>query len=289
MNLNNQCQLCPNACMVNKELAKGACGTSAKLKIAKFYLHPFEEPIISGTRGSGTVFFCGCSLKCVFCQNYELSRNLRGKEISIEELARIFKKLEQDGAHNINLVNPTHYSDKIIKAFEIYRPNIPIVYNTHGYENVEMLKIMNDYVDIYLPDVKYFSPTISKRYTGKENYFQVASKAVEFMIKSKPIIFDEDGLIKQGVVVRHLVLPQCSSDSKKILDWYCQYKDDAYINVMSQYTPFGQLENFPELKRKITKREYDSVMDYAISLGIEKMFYQEFESADEKYIPKWDY
>lgn len=290
MNLNNnQCNLCPNLCKIDKELKKGACGTDSKIRIAKFYLHPFEEPIISGTKGSGTIFFCGCSLKCVFCQNFELSRNLRGKEISVNELADIFKKLEDEGAHNINLVNPTHYSNKIIEALKIYRPNIPIVYNTHGYENIEIIERLNYYVDVYLPDVKYFSPAIAKRYTGKENYFEVASKAVSFMIDSKPLIFDNNGLIRQGVVVRHLVLPQCTSDSKKILDWYANIKDKAYINVMSQYTPFGELESFPELKRKITRREYDTVMDYAIALGIEKMFYQEFESADEKYIPKWDY
>lgn len=285
----NKCLLCPNGCNIDKSINKGACGTDDKVRIAKFYLHPFEEPIVSGKNGSGTVFFCGCSLKCVFCQNYELSRNERGKEISVNELAEIFKQLEVMGAHNINLVNPTHYSDKIIEAFKIYRPNIPIVYNTHGYELIEILEKMNGYVDVYLPDMKYFSPTISKRYTGKENYFDVASRAIEFMAESKPVIIGNDGLIKQGVIVRHLALPQCTSDSKKIIDWFSKIKDKAYINVMSQYTPFGNLDGFPELKRKITRREYDAVMDYAISKNIENMFYQEFESADEKYIPKWDY
>ena len=259
------------------------------IRIAKYYLHPFEEPSVSGNNGSGTVFFCGCALKCVFCQNYELSRNTRGIAISPTRLAGIFKELEDLGAHNINLVNPTHYSNKIIEAFEIYRPTIPVVYNTHGYERVEILEKMNDYVDVYLPDIKFFSPSLSKRYTGKENYFEIASKALEFMIKSKPLLFSDDGLIKQGVIVRHLVLPQATSDSKKILDWFSTLKDEAYINVMSQYTPFGEIDKFPELKRKITAREYDTVIDYAISLGIEKMFYQEQKSADEKYIPKWDY
>ena len=265
-------------------------GASAQyIYIAKYYLHPFEEPVISGKNGSGTVFFCGCSLKCVFCQNYELSRNLRGKEISVKELAQIFRELENSGAHNINLVNPTHYSDKIIKALDLYRPNVPIVYNTHGYERVEILKVLNDYVDVYLPDMKYFSPAISKRYTGKENYFEVAKDALKFMIDSKPLIFEDDGLLKQGVIVRHLVLPQNVSDSKKILEWFSELKDKAYINLMSQYTPFGNIEDFPELQRKITRREYDTVIDYALSLGIEKMYYQQFASADEKYIPKWDF
>ncbi len=286
---NTFCSLCPNGCKIDKETTKGACGTDNKIRIAKFYLHSFEEPVISGTRGSGTVFFCGCSLKCAFCQNFELSRNLRGKEITVNELAEIFKTLESNGAHNINLVNPTHYSDKIIEALKIYRPNIPIVYNTHGYENIEVLEKLNDYIDVYLPDVKFYSPAVSKRYTGKENYFEVASKAVEFMAKSKIYATDKDGLIKSGVIVRHLVLPQNTSDSKKILDWFLKIKDKAYVDVMSQYTPFGDIEKFPELQRKITKREYNSVIDYAISIGIENMFYQKQISASEEYIPKWDF
>ena len=290
MNLNNKiCTLCPNECKVDKQFQIGACGTDANVKIAKFYLHKFEEPVVSGTNGSGTVFFCGCSLRCAFCQNYSLSRVERGKTVSVYELADIFRKLEDMGAHNINLVTPTHYSDKIIDALKVYKPKIPIVYNTHGYENVENLKKLNEYVDVYLPDVKFFSPALSKRYTGKENYFEVASTAVEFMIKSKPLKFGDGGLIKSGVIVRHLVLPQGVSDSKKILDWYSAFKANAYINVMSQYTPFGNIDKFPELKRKITAREYDTVIDYALSLGIENMYYQQLDSADEKYIPEWDF
>ena len=287
--MNNQCLLCPNGCKIDKTKSKGACGTDSQIRIAKFYLHKFEEPIISGTNGSGTVFFCGCSLKCVFCQNFELSRSLRGKQISISELADIFKALEDQGAHNINLVNPTHYSDAIMHALDLYRPSIPIVYNTHGYENIDVIKKLNDYVDVYLPDMKYFSPQVSLRYTGKDNYFEHASRAIEFMAKSKPLEFDQNGLITSGVVVRHLVLPQNVNDSKHILDWFTAIKDYAYINVMSQYTPFGDIEKFPELKRTLTRREYDSVIDYALSLNIEKMFYQKFKSADTQYIPNWDF
>lgn len=283
------CSLCPNGCKIDKNNQTGLCGTDNKIRIAKYYLHPFEEPSISGSKGSGTVFFCGCALKCVFCQNYELSRNLRGKIITPEELAEIFKELENMGAHNVNLVNPTHYSDQIIKALNIYRPKIPIVYNTHGYERVEILKKINEYVDVYLPDMKFFSPSLSARYTGKTNYFEVASKAIEFMIKSKPLKFNEEGILTQGVIVRHLVLPLSTSDSKKILDWFTPFKGEAYINVMSQYTPFGEIDPFPELKRKITAREYDTVIDYALSLGLENMFYQKQQSASEEYIPKWDY
>jgi putative pyruvate formate lyase activating enzyme len=286
--LNNFCKLCPNDCGINRINGKGFCGVSDTVRIAKYYLHPFEEPLISGTNGSGTVFFCGCSLKCVFCQNYELSRNQRGKDISFSELADIFKKLEDDGAHNINLVNPTHYSNKIIEALEIYKPKIPIVYNTHGYEKIEILEKLNDYVDVYLPDIKFFSPSISNRYTGKSDYFEIASKAIEFMAKSKPFVV-KDGLLKSGVIVRHLVLPLGISDSKNILDWFSTIKDNAYINLMSQYTPFGEIKNFKELQRPITKREYDSVIDYALSLGIKNMYYQKQQSADIKYIPNWDY
>lgn len=287
--MTNTCLLCPNTCKVDKNLNKGFCGTDNNIIIAKYYLHKFEEPMISGKKGSGTIFFCGCSLKCVFCQNYELSRSMRGKIISINELVDIIKELESLGAHNINLVNPTHYSDQIVKALKIYKPNIPIVYNTHGYENVEILKQLDEYVDVYLPDIKFFSPFVSKRYSGKEKYFEIASKAIEFMVKSKPLIFGSDGLIKSGVIVRHLVLPQNVNDSKKILEWFANIKDLAYINIMSQYTPFGDVDVFPELKRKLTKREYESVIDYAISLGLEKMLYQDYKSASAEYIPTWDY
>ena len=283
-----KCTLCPIGCNNDKKLNKGFCGTDDNITIAKYSLHKFEEPFISGTNGSGTVFFCGCSLKCVFCQNYELSRSQRGKIITAKELSEIFKQLEDMGAHNINLVNPTHYSNKIAQALDIYRPNIPIVYNTHGYENLDTLKEMDKYIDVYLPDIKFFSPALSKRYTGRENYFSIASKAIEFMV-NKPLKLHANGTLLSGTIVRHLVLPQATADSKNILDWFSSIKDKAYINVMSQYTPFGKIENFPELQRKLTRREYDSVIDYAMSLGIEKMFYQGLMSADEKYIPDWTY
>lgn len=283
-----RCDLCPNMCGADRTRAAGRCGAKETVRIAKFYLHSFEEPVIAGEKGSGTVFFCGCPLKCVFCQNYEVSRNLRGKYISDKELAEIFKKLENEGATNINLVNPTHYSRAIIRALDIYRPNIPVVYNTHGYERIEILNEINPYIDIYLPDMKFYSPALSERYTGISDYFEKASAAIEFMAE-KPLVFGDKGIMKSGTLVRHLVLPQCTSDSKKILDWFADIKDKAFINVMSQYTPFGDIEKFPELKRKITKREYESVLEYAMSLGIENMFYQKIESADTIYIPKWDY
>ena len=286
--MNNLCNLCPNNCNIDRENNTGFCGVNNNIKIAKYYLHPFEEDIVSGKNGSGTIFFCGCSLKCVFCQNYELSRNLTGKEITVGELTDIFRYLEEKGASNLNLVNPTHYSTQIIKALELYKPNIPILYNTHGYEKIQVLEKIDKYIDIYLPDIKYFSADVSLKYSKKADYFEVASKAIEFMAK-KPIVLDENNLLKSGTLVRHLVLPLNTNDSKKIIDWFTTIKDNAYLNIMSQYTPFGDIDNYPELKRKITKREYNSVINYAMEKGIEKLYYQDFESADTIYIPHWDF
>ena len=282
------CYLCPNACGVNRTNNAGICGVNDKIKIAKYYAHPFEEPPISGTKGSGTVFFSGCSLKCVFCQNFDVSRNKTGKEITVEELANIFMQLENQGVHNINFVNPTHYTNKIISALDIYRPSIPIVWNTHGYETIQTLEKINSYVDVYLPDIKYFSPETSLRYTGKKNYFEKASKAIEFMA-NKPYVLDKDGLLKSGTIVRHLILPQNVSDTIKILDWYQSIKDKTALSLMSQYTPFGEIEKFPELNRKLTQREYNKAFNYALSLGIENMFVQDDKSSSTKYIPTWDF
>lgn len=282
------CNLCPFSCSVNRAEMAGRCGALNTLRIAKYYIHPYEEPVLTGENGSGTVFFCGCSLKCAFCQNYEVSRNMRGKDITVPRLAEIFKELEDRGAANINLVSPTHYADKIAEALDLYKPAVPVVYNTHGYERIETLQFLDKYIDVYLPDMKFFSPALSKRYAGVSDYFERASAAIEFMAK-KPVKFNEGGVMTSGTLVRHLVLPQCTGDSKKILDWFCGIKDRAYINVMSQYTPFGNIKDFPELQRKITAREYNGVLDYAISLGIENMFYQKRKSAGETYIPEWDY
>lgn len=281
------CNLCPNACNAERSASAGVCGVSDKLKIAKYYLHPFEEPVLSGKRGSGTVFFCGCSLRCAFCQNYEVSRARRGKEISVRELADIFAELEGRGAHNINLVTPTHYARSVVQALNLYRPHIPVVWNTHGYETEETLRFVAPYVDVYLTDVKFFSPETAKRYCGRENYFAYASRAAEIMCE-KPLVF-EDGMMVSGTIVRHLVLPQNVGDTLKILDWFAPLKDKAYLSLMSQYTPFGKIGALPELQRKITKREYKKALDYALSLGIENIFVQKTASSGEKYIPEWDY
>lgn len=275
-------------CGAARDKTTGKCGVTNEIKIAKYYLHRYEEPIISGETGAGTVFFCGCSLQCAFCQNYEVSRNERGKTVTVKELAEIFKRLEEDGAATIDLVTPTQYSLQIAEALDIYKPKIPVVYNTHGYERTEVLEIIDKYVDIYLPDLKYFSPSRAKRYCGKENYFDVAFKAVEFMIKHKKAI-EENGKLRQGVIVRHLVLPENLDETVKILTALRQIIGDAYLSLMSQYTPFGNIDGLKELQRKITRREYARAVSTAENLGFEKVFLQEFSSQSEKFIPDWDF
>lgn len=287
--MNSYCTLCPNNCNANRESVCGACGEKNTARIAKYYLHPYEEPVISGTNGSGTVFFSGCSLKCVFCQNYDLSRSVRGKEVSSNELADIFKQLEQSGAHNINLVNPTHFLPQIREAFKIYRPNIPVVYNTHGYEKIQSLEIANTFTDIYLPDLKYFSPDVSARYTGKRDYFKVAAPAIKYMMQSKRTVI-ADGLMQSGVCVRHLILPLNVSNSIAVINWFASNRENgAYFSLMAQYTPYGKIENFPELQRKITAREYNRVLSKLSEYDIEECFIQKRSSAKEVFIPDWDY
>ena len=284
------CALCPLFCGADRKTSVGACGAGENIKIAKYYLHKYEEPIICGKNGSGTVFFVGCSLSCAFCQNFELSRNLTGKEISTKELSEIFKELEDMGAENINLVTPTQFAYKIAEAFSFYRPKIPVVYNTSSYETEEALKIINPFVDIYLPDLKFFSPEISYRYTGKKNYFEHASRAVEFMMNEKERLLGENGELIRGVIVRHMVMPLCVSDTKEILKWFSIHnKNGAYLSLMAQYTPFGNIEKFPELSRRITKREYQVAYEELLRLGIKDYFLQELGSAKESFIPKWDF
>ena len=286
-NLKN-CKLCPVECGVNREERAGACGVSG-LKIAKYYLHPFEEPCISFKNGSGTIFFSGCNLRCAFCQNYEVSRAERGKEITPYQLADIFRELEDKGAENISLVTPSHIVPYLQKAFTLYRPKIPVVYNTGSYEKVETLKRIDEYVDIYLPDMKFYSPTLSKRYLGKEDYFDVASEAIAFMA-NKPLRMTDTGKMLSGVIVRHLIMPLCTSDSKSLLRWFArELSKEVYLSLMSQYTPFGKIENYPELSRTITAREYDAVVQTAFDLGIERLFLQERNSAKTAYIPQWDF
>jgi putative pyruvate formate lyase activating enzyme len=281
------CNICPVGCGADREKVAGYCGAQG-IKIAKYYLHPYEEPCISFSKGSGCVFFCGCSLKCVFCQNYELSRMQRGKQFSVEQLAEIFKELEQMGADNINLVNPTHYVKEIAEAFKLYRPNIPVVYNTHGYEKLETLKIADEFTDIYLPDLKFIDPALSKRYTGKSNYAEYALPAIEFMAQ-KPTKFDDNGKMLSGCIIRHLILPLAAYDSVNIVKFVAGLKGEVYFSLMSQYTPFGDIKDYKELQRKITDREYNKVLAAVEEYGLERVFLQDKNSADEGFIPKWDY
>lgn len=281
------CNLCPVGCGSDRAIAAGACGVKG-IKIAKYYLHPYEEPVISHGAGSGCVFFCGCSLRCAFCQNYELSRNLRGKELTVQELADIFKRLEDMGADNINLVTPTHYVDKIAEAFAIYRPEIPVVYNTHGYEKLETLRLADTFTDVYLPDLKFIDPFLSKRYTGREDYSRYALPAVQFMAQ-KPLKLDEKGKMLSGCIVRHLILPLAAYDSVKVVEFVSTLPKDTYFSLMSQYTPFGEADKFPELKRRITAREYKTVLDAVKAAGLQNVFLQDKSSAETDYIPKWDW
>ncbi len=282
------CKLCPIECGANRLTGVGACGVRG-LKIAKYYLHPFEEPCISFEKGSGTIFFSGCNLRCAFCQNYEVSRAQRGKEITPMQLADIFKTLEEIGAENISLVTPSHVVPYIVQAFAIYQPKIPVVYNSGGYEKIDTLRLIDKYVDIYLPDMKFYSSALSKRYLGKEDYFDVAREAIAFMAQ-KPLRMTDENKMLSGCIVRHLVMPLCTADSKSLLRWFKkELPSTTYLSLMSQYTPFGKIEGYPELNRSITAREYDAVVNEAFALGIENLFLQERDSSSKNYIPVWDF
>ena len=283
-----ECRLCPVQCGADREKTFGRCGVKG-LTVAKYYLHPFEEPPISHKNGSGTVFFGGCSLRCVFCQNYEVSRAKRGKSVTPKELIEIFRELEEMGADNINLVTPDHVSDLIAEALALYRPAVPVVYNSSGYALVSALKRIDPFIDVYLPDLKFCSPALSERYTGRKDYFERAGEAVAFMAK-KPVSYDETGKMLSGCIVRHLVLPMCTSDSLKVLDFLKSVLPGGVpLSLMRQYTPMGEIEGFPELARPITAREYRRVFDYAETLGFETVFTQEKESAGKAFIPSWDF
>ena len=283
-----ECRLCPVQCGADREKTFGRCGVKG-LTVAKYYLHPFEEPPISHKNGSGTVFFGGCSLRCVFCQNYEVSRAKRGKSVTPKELTGIFRELEEMGADNINLVTPDHVSDLIAEALSLYRPSVPVVYNSSGYALVPVLERIDPLIDVYLPDLKFCSPALSERYTGRKDYFERAGEAVAFMAK-KPVSYDETGKMLSGCIVRHLVLPMCTSDSLKVLDFLKGVlPGEVPLSLMRQYTPMGEIEGFPELARPVTAREYRRVLEYAEALGFETVFTQEKESAKKAFIPSWDY
>ena len=290
------CNKCPRKC--NKErregdiASHGYCQVSVRPKVARAALHFWEEPCISGEEGSGTVFFSGCNLRCVYCQNKEIAAGVRGKEISVERLAEIFIELQEQGANNINLVTPSHYYAQIKEALLLVKEklNIPVIANTSSYESVEMLQEMDGLIDIYLADYKYVSNELAAKYSHAGDYPQVAAEALKEMFRQtgEPE-FDDRGMMKKGIIIRHLLLPGCVEDSKAVLEYlYETFGNSVFISIMNQYTPLSHVENYPELNRRVTEEEYEEVVDYAIELGIENGFIQEGETAEESFIPAFD-
>ncbi|MBQ8545569.1 MAG: radical SAM protein [Clostridia bacterium] len=285
----NKCTLCPRECGIDRAKAMGVCGVGNTIKIAKVMLHHWEEPSISGKNGSGAIFFSGCPLKCVYCQNMDISHEAYGKEASTKELADIMLDLQGKGAHNINLVTPTHYSAQILEALNLAKSElkIPVVYNTSGYEKPEIIKKIAEYVSVFLVDIKYFSPELSKKYSKAENYYENARASLGAMLEARPkCVFDKNGIMTSGVIVRHLVLPSCRHDSMAILEDIAKNFDVSTfkLSLMSQYTPDFCPSDFKELKRRVTSFEYQSVVDYAISLGYDG-YIQDKSSATSAYTP----
>lgn len=292
-----KCTLCPRSCLVDRTKGeRGICGQSDKLKVARAALHYWEEPCISGKEGSGTVFFSGCALHCVFCQNANIANGTAGKEISIERLAEIFLELQEKKANNINLVTPGHFVPQMVMALQAAKNQglvIPVVYNTSSYECVDTIKNLEGLVDIYLPDFKYMDTGLSAKYSHATDYSEVAKKAVAEMVRQTgEAVFlhnDEDDLISRGTIVRHLLLPGCVEDSKAVIRYlYETYGNRIYISIMNQFTPLPGVKKYPELNRRVTEEEYEEVVDYAISLGVENGFIQEGETAEESFIPEFD-
>jgi len=285
-----KCNFCPRKCNVNRNEKQGFCQSPNEFRLARASLHFWEEPCISGKEGSGAVFFSGCNLKCVFCQNYEISVENKGITVSPEKLLDIFKSLEQQGANNINLVNPSHYAAHLIPVLEKWNSSLPVVYNSSGYEDVKTLKMLNGLVDIYLPDFKYIRSDKARRYSRAENYPEIAKAVLnEMRRQQKADVFDERGIMQKGMIIRHLILPSNTNSSLEIIDYLCDNFSDTYLSLMAQYVPCTSLEAFPEINRKITKREYNKVVNYALDKGFSKLFIQELTSADENYIPDFDF
>lgn len=293
MNKYENCLLCPRKCGINRSTGQtGVCGVSSEIKVARAALHYWEEPCISGKRGSGAVFFSGCSLHCVFCQNREISDGKAGKVISKERLSDIFMELADKGANNINLVTPGQYIPDIVWAVNNAKRGmkLPIIYNTSGYENVTELKLLEGIVDVYLPDFKYMDSTLSARYSRAKDYPSVAKQALSEMVRQQPdvVIDDATGLIQKGVIVRQLLLPGHVNDAKAVLKYlYDTYHDHVYISMMSQFTPIA-LKDYPEINRTVTRREYERLVDYALEIGITNAFIQEGDVAKDSFIPAFD-
>ena len=284
------CNICPTECNADRETQKGVCGMPWDVYLARAEKHYWEEPPISGKNGSGAVFFSGCSLKCVFCQNFGISHEKFGKKVSLERLREIFFELYEKGAHNINLVNPTHYTLQIKEALSENKPPIPVVYNCGGYEKVQSLKMLDGLIDIYLPDYKYISPDRAEKYSSAANYGEAVIEALKEMKRQCPEnVFNEEGIMQKGMIVRHLILPKNTNQSLKILDSIKEnLGTDTHISLMAQYTPMGKLDTVPELQRRITAREYEKVVSYALELGFDNIYTQDYSSATEEYIPSFD-
>lgn len=291
-NVLKKCNLCPRNCLVDRTKTTGVCGMKDKLVIARASLHMWEEPCISGENGSGTIFFTGCNLKCVFCQNRDISTKLIGQEVTIEEFSKICLSLQKQGAHNINLVTPTHFVPLIVDGIKLAKEKglkIPIVYNTSSYENPKTIQMLDGIVDIYLPDLKYYNDEYAIKYSHAPNYFKIACDAIQEMYKQvgNPI-FDENGMMIKGVIVRHLMMPGLKEDTKKIIHYlYQQYQDNIYISIMNQYTPMRHYEKYQELNQKIKEKDYDETIDFALDLGIKNAFIQEGDTASESFIPNF--
>lgn len=287
-----QCSLCPRRCLADRASKTGRCGANVRIKIARARPHFWEEPCISGERGSGTIFFSGCQLGCVYCQNREISGGKIGKEITERRLVALFFELRENGVHNINLVTPDPYLPKVASAiFEAKKQgfDLPFLMNCSGYETVEMIRALDGLIDIYLPDFKYMSPLLAKKYSFASDYPVVAKKAIAEMVRQQPkTVFDQNEILQHGVVVRHLLLPGCLEDSKRVLAYLHQeYGERIYISIMSQFTPFS-LESYPELNRRVTEEEYEELIAFAQHLGIFQAFIQEGSAASESFIPDFD-
>ena len=292
MNLYKKCVLCPRKCGINRYEKKGFCGANNEIKASLAKPFFYEEPPISGINGSGTIFFSGCNLKCCFCQNMEISSFNKGTTISITRLAEIMIELQEKNVHNINLVTPTMFIPSIIKSIKKARKlglKIPIVYNSSGYENVEVIKLLDGYIDIYLPDFKYFDNKLAIKYSQCHNYLESAKLALEEMVRQTgPCIFDKNGIIKKGTIVRHLMLPSLKEDTKNILNYlYTTYKDNIYISIMNQYTP-NEYVKFDELKKPVKEQDYEIIIDYAIDLGITNAFCQVGGTVSDSFVPEFN-
>lgn len=289
------CTLCPRECHVDRSSGKkGFCGMDGTIYLARAALHMWEEPCISGTKGSGAVFFSGCGLRCCFCQNHDIAIGSRGLAVSVERLGEIFLELKEKGAANINLVTGAHYVPQIIEALKLARMqgmDLPVVYNSSGYEKLETLKLLEGYVDIYLPDLKYMEPDLAQKFSHAPDYVERAKAAIKEMVRqSGSCQFGEDGYIRRGTIVRHLILPGHTKNSRKVLRYLHEtYGEEIYISIMNQYTPVREFGEFKELNRKVTKREYEKVLDAAVEMGIQNGFIQEGETASESFIPEFDY